>query len=56
MNPALAILVFLGLVAIWFLASSLYRPLGRFIGTIASDAIDTMKSTDNNEERKKEGN
>lgn len=42
MNPAFAILVILGCIAIWFLASALYKPIGRFIHRIGKDAIDEL--------------
>lgn len=41
-NPAFAIIVILACVAIWFLASSLYKPIGKFIHRIGKDAIDEM--------------
>lgn len=42
MNPAFAILVILVCVAIWFLASALYKPIGKFIHRIGKDAIDEL--------------
>lgn len=46
MNPALFILFVIGLIAIWFLLSWLYKPLGRFIYRIGKDAIDEIKEED----------
>lgn len=50
MNPAFAVLVALGSVAVWFLAAVLYKPIGRFIYRIGKDAIDEL----NEEEEEKE--
>jgi Sec-independent protein translocase protein TatA len=48
-NPALIIIVIILCVAIWVLASALYKPIGKWIGRICKDAIDTMKEEDKNE-------
>jgi len=53
MNPAFYIIVIIICVAVWFLASSLYKPIGRFIGTIGKDAMDTMKDEEENESEEK---
>ena len=42
MNPAFAILVVLGIIVIWFLASGVFKILGRFIFRIGSDAANAM--------------
>lgn len=47
MNPAFAILVVVGLVALWFLLSSIYKPLGKFIYRIGKDAVDAMTEEEN---------
>lgn len=47
MNPAFIILVILAAVAVWFLLSFVFYPLGRFIYRIWKDAVDEM----NREER-----
>lgn len=44
--PALAIIVILICIAVWFLASALYKPIGRWIGKIGRDAIEAMKEED----------
>ena len=49
MNPAFAILVILGCIAVWFLASALYKPIGRFIHRIGKDAIDELTEEDKEE-------
>jgi phosphotransferase system glucose/maltose/N-acetylglucosamine-specific IIC component len=54
MNPAFVIIVILICIAVWFLASSLYKPIGRWIGKIGNDAIETMKEEDKNEQEKEE--
>lgn len=46
MNPAFAIIVVIVCVAVWFLASCLYKPIGRFIRKIFKDAIDIMQEDD----------
>lgn len=43
MNPAFIILVIIICIAIWFLASALYKPIGKFIGKIGEDAINELK-------------
>ena len=52
MNPAFLILVVIVCVAVWFLASALYKPIGKFFYRIGKDAIDTMNEED--EENKTE--
>jgi phosphotransferase system glucose/maltose/N-acetylglucosamine-specific IIC component len=54
MNPAFVIIVILICVAVWFLASSLYKPIGRWIGRIGHDAIKTMKEEDESNGEEKE--
>lgn len=46
MNPAFIILVILLCISVWFLASSLYKPIGRFIHKIGKDAIDELTEED----------
>lgn len=46
MNPALAVLLFIAIVAIWFLLSGLYRIIGNFIYRIGKDAIDEILEED----------
>ena len=43
MNPALGIIIVISCVAVWFLASALYKPIGRFIYRIGKDVIDELK-------------
>lgn len=43
MNPAFIILVIIICIAIWFLASALYKPIGKFIGKIGEDVINELK-------------
>lgn len=54
MNPAFLFLVVLGLVALWFLLSFAFRPIGRFICRIWKDAVDEIKKNDESEEKKDE--
>lgn len=52
MNPAFAILVVLGTIALWFLASGIFKVLGRFIFRIGSDAASAMsEEIEDNEEK-----
>jgi phosphotransferase system glucose/maltose/N-acetylglucosamine-specific IIC component len=44
MNPALTIIVILLCIAVWFLASSLYKPIGRWIGKILQNVIKNTKN------------
>lgn len=46
MNPALAVLLFIGIIAIWFLLSGLYKAIGNFIYKIGKDAIDVILEED----------
>ena len=43
MNPALGIIAFIVCIAVWFLASALYKPIGRFIHRVGKDAINELK-------------
>lgn len=52
MNPAFLVIVVIVCIAVWFLASSLYKPIGKFIGRIGKDAIDTIKEENESEEEK----
>lgn len=52
MNPAFAILVIVGLVALWFLLSWLYKPLGKFIYRIGKDAVEAMAENETNDIKK----
>ena len=39
MNQAFIILVIIICIAVWFLASALYKPIGKFVGKVGEDAI-----------------
>lgn len=39
MNPAFIILVIIICIVVWFLASALYKPIGKFVGKVGEDAI-----------------
>lgn len=54
MNPVFVFLVILAAVAVWFLLSFAFYPLGRFVYRIWKDAIDEMKRKDESEEKKNE--
>lgn len=46
MNPAFIILIILAAVALWFLLSFVFYPLGKFIYRIWRDAIDEIHKED----------
>ena len=51
MNPSFIVLMIIVCIAVWFLSSVLYKPIGKFIYKIYEDAIDSMteESEDNKE-------
>lgn len=54
MNPVFILLVLIGAVALWFLLSFVFLPLGKFIYRIGKDATDAMNKDNNDEEKEKE--
>ena len=52
MNPAFIIVVILICVAAWFLASALYKPIGKFFYRIGKDAADELNKKDDEVEEK----
>lgn len=50
MNPAFVLLVTIGLIALWFLLSFLYKPLGKFVYRIGKDAMDEINEVDEEKE------
>ena len=50
MNPALLILIIIFVVALWFLLSFLYKPIGKFIFRIGKDAIDEIMEDEEEKE------
>lgn len=54
MNPAFILLVLLALVALWFLCSFAFYPLGRLLSRIWKDAKDEINRQDN--DKKNGGN
>lgn len=53
MNPALIILVILGLVILWCLLSFVFFPLGKIISHIGKDAVHEMNRDENEEIKEK---
>ena len=51
MNPAFIILVIIICVAVWFLASALYKPIGKFIGKVGDDAIKELSEEEKEKEK-----
>lgn len=53
MNPVFVILVILVVIALWFLLSFVFFPLGKILYRIGKDAIDEMNKEENKEEKEK---
>lgn len=51
MPPVFVFLVICGAVAVWFLLSGIFQPLGRFLGRIWSDARDEIKKENKEEDK-----
>ncbi len=49
MNPAFVIVIGLILIALWFLLSALYKPIGMFLYKIFDDSRSEMKYEDEEE-------
>ena len=56
MNPALILLVLIALVALWFLLSFAFYPLGRILHRIWKDANEEINREDNTEKKENGGN
>jgi len=54
MNPALLIIVLIVLVALWFLLSFLFRPMGKFAYRIYKDAVDEINKKEEKSQEEKE--
>ncbi len=48
--PAFYLLVFIGVVAVWFLLSFAYKPIGRLFYRIWKDSRDAMMEENKNKE------
>lgn len=55
MNPVLILLVLIATIALWFLLSFVFYPLGRLIYRIWKDACDEMNREDKEEREEKNG-
>ncbi len=51
MNPALVILIVFGTVALWFLLSFVFHPLGKFIYRIWKDAVDEINKEESEDKK-----
>lgn len=51
MNPVFVFLIFLAAIAVWFLLSFAFRPIGRFFYRIWKDAVDAINKKDEREEK-----
>lgn len=47
--PAFYILVLLGIVALYFLMTFTFKPIGKFFHRIWQDTVDTIEEVDNKE-------
>lgn len=47
--PAFYILVILGVVALFFLLTFMFKPIGKFFHRIWQDAVDAIEEVDNKE-------
>ena len=56
MNPAFILIVLIVLVALWFLLSFAFKPLGKLLHSIWKDAIDAMNVEDEKENKENGGN
>ena len=55
LNPVFIFLVLIGLAAVWFLSSFLYKPIGRFFCRIWKDATDEInEENESNKENESE--
>ena len=54
MNSAFVLLVILAEVAMWFLLSFAFRPIGKFFYRIWKDAVDEINKNDESEEKEDE--
>lgn len=54
MNPALILLVILGLIVLWFLLSFTFVPIGKLIYKIYRNAVDKLNKEDINNKENKE--
>lgn len=52
MNPALLILIFIGLLVLWLLLAWVYKPLGTLIMRIWNDAMEAMNEKKEEQEDK----
>lgn len=48
-NPAFFIIIFMVCIAVWFLASALYKPIGKFMHRIGKDAVDELMDKEKEE-------
>ena len=54
MNPVFIFLIIIALVALWFLLSFLFVPLGKLIHRVYKDAVDEMNREDKTKDNIKE--
>lgn len=51
MNPALILIIIIVFIALWFLLSFAFYPLGKLLHRIYNDAIEEMNREDEREEK-----
>lgn len=54
MNPVFIFLIIIALVALWFLLSFLFVPLGKLTHRVYKDAVDEMNREDKTKDNTKE--
>jgi hypothetical protein len=50
LNVVFWLLIILALVAVWFMACILFKPLGSFLSKIFNDAVECLNTEDTKEE------
>lgn len=53
MNPVFVFLVIFAAVAVWFLLSFAFKPIGKLFYRIWKDAVDEMNENDESEEKER---
>lgn len=52
MNPVFWLLVIIAAIALWFLSSILFRPLGKYVSKIFNDTVDIINDKEDEEKEK----
>lgn len=49
MNIVFYLLIFLGLIAVWFCLTFAFKPVGKIVKKVVQDTVDVMTDEDSNE-------